>query len=101
MTALAALSGLLSAAPRAKFLSFLVPSFLPSAQARPPTGSHGSSHGGIATLDGLRGVACLFVLNEHFLYNYSTVFLSVNLTLLLFRSLPCSHGMRQRGPGGV
>ena len=29
----------------------------------------------VASLDGLRGLACLFVFNEHFSYNYTTTFL--------------------------
>lgn len=49
----------------------LLPSFLRPRASPCATSTTKSSKCAIAALDGLRGIACLFVFNEHFTYNYS------------------------------
>ena len=56
-------------------LPALLPSFLRSRISPSSTAAPESSKSAIAALDGLRGVACLFVFNEHFSYSYSHTFL--------------------------
>ena len=51
----------------------LVPSFLGASRNGPA--SNPNEANSIAALDGLRGLACLFVFNEHLTYNFSTSFL--------------------------
>ena len=53
----------------------LLPSFVGSRISSSSLATTKSSKSAIAALDGLRGVACLFVFNEHFSYNYSHSFL--------------------------
>lgn len=53
----------------------LLPSFLKSRASPSASSTTKSSKSAIAALDGLRGIACLFVFNEHFTYNYSHNFL--------------------------
>ena len=53
----------------------LLPSFVGSRISSSSNAATKSSKSAIAALDGLRGVACLFVFNEHFSYNYSHNFL--------------------------
>lgn len=50
-----------------RFVSGLVPSFITNHAATTPSKS------GIAALDGLRGLACLFVFNEHYVICYQSV----------------------------
>jgi peptidoglycan/LPS O-acetylase OafA/YrhL len=50
----------------------LVPSFW---KRSPPVSTHATLASGVAALDGLRGLACLFVFSEHLTYNFSTTFL--------------------------
>ena len=50
-----------------RLLSALVPSFITNHAATAPSKS------GIAALDGLRGLACLFVFNEHYVICYQSV----------------------------
>ena len=51
----------------------LIPSFLRVSAA--PTSSKPNGTNSVAALDGLRGLACLFVFNEHLTYNIDTSFL--------------------------